>query len=346
MATIIPVAYNPSLNPIPGTEQVGELAIGTTNQDYSLQPGGVRFWATPDLDLGYVIAHVNPSGNQPNPVSIFPTYVGFWRSDSLTESSFIELTEDVSVWDGNPQTFTSGLEAKTWLNNNGYWTSFTGNLLLSLDSGNSSSYSGTGSIWYDISGNGNNATLFNSPTYSSSYSGILQFDDASLEYGTFNDLGNLSQFTVEAWFRLTSSLTGKVSSIVSNQYNSSTAVNFSIGTNNAPNDYNLSVGFYDNTWYNTTGFVPQTNVWYQVVGTYDGTSLRQYINGQASGGTINISRTPISGGNNRLMRRWDETLSSGYLIDGDLAIVKIYSEALSPSNILDSYNSTYTRFLV
>ena len=345
MATIIPVAYNPSLNPIPGTEQVGELAIGITAQDYSLQPGGVRFWATPDLDLGYVIAHVNPSGNQPNPVSIFPTYVGFWRSDSLTEPSFIELAEDVSVWDGNPQTFTNGLEAKTWLNNNGYWTSFTGNLLLSLDSGNSSSYSGTGSIWYDISGNGNNATLFNSPTYSSSYSGILQFDDASLEYGTFNDLGNLSQFTVEAWFRLTSSLTGKVSSIVSNQYNSSTAVNFSIGTNNAPNDYNLSVGFYDNIWYNTTGFVPQTNVWYQVVGTYDGTSLRQYINGQASGGTINISRTPISGGNNRLMRRWDETLSSGYLIDGDLAIVKIYSEALSSSDILDSYNSTYTRFI-
>jgi len=345
MATIIPVAYNPSLNPIPGTEQVGELAIGITAQDYSLQPGGVRFWATPDLDLGYVIAHVNPLGNQPNPLSISPTYVGFWRSNSLTEPSFIELAEDVSVWDGNPQTFTNGLEAKTWLNNNGYWTSFTGNLLLSLDSGNSSSYSGTGSTWYDISGNGNNATLFNSPTYSSSYSGILQFDDTSLEYATAPDLGDLSQWTVEVWFRLTTSLIGKVSSIVSNEFNLSNKLNFSIGTNNSPSNSNLAVGFYDGTWHSTAGFVPQTNVWYQVVGTYDGSVVRQYVNGNASGGTLNYVGTPQSGGITRIMRRWDENLSSGNLVDGDLAIVKIYDDVLSSADILSSYNSTYTRFL-
>jgi len=344
MPSIIPIAYNNSGTPIPGTTQIGDLSIADTAQDYGAYPDGYTFWATPDLDLHYAVAYPVPAGNHPNPLSI-PCYVGFFKSPIKSESSFLELANYIANKDNDPQNFTNGDDAKTWLNNNGYWTSYASTLLISLDSGNPSSYSGTGSTWYDISGYGNNATLVNSPTYSSSYDGILQFDDASLEYGTFNDLGNLSQFTVEAWFRLTSSLTGKVSSIVSNQYNSSTAVNFSIGTNNSPNDYNLSVGFYDNIWYNTTGFVPQTNVWYQVVGTYDGTSLRQYINGQASGGTINISANPISGGNNRLMRRWDETLSSGNLIDGDLAIVKIYSEALSSSDILDSYNSTYTRFL-
>jgi len=344
MPTIIPIAYNNSGTSIPGTTQIGDLSIADTAQDYGAYPDGYTFWATPDLDLHYAVAYPVPAGNHPNPLSI-PCYVGFFKSPIKSESSFLELANYIANKDNDPQNFTNGNDAKTWLNNNGYWTSYASTLLISLDSGNPSSYSGTGSTWYDISGYGNNATLVNSPTYSSSYDGILQFDDASLEYGTFNDLGNLSQFTVEAWFRLTSSLTGKVSSIVSNQYNSSTAVNFSIGTNNSPNDYNLSVGFYDNIWYNTTGFVPQTNVWYQVVGTYDGTSLRQYINGQASGGTINISANPISGGNNRLMRRWDETLSSGNLIDGDLAIVKIYSEALSSSDILDSYNSTYTRFL-
>jgi hypothetical protein len=299
----------------------------------------------PDEDLGYVIA-VPVSGNtQPTEIPGVFASVGFFRSDDLTDGSFINIAEYVANEYNTPQTFSSATDASNWLTTNGFWNSYTSALLLSLDSGNPSSYSGTGSTWFDISGYGNNATLINSPTYSSSYDGILQFDDASSEYGTFNDLGSLSQFTVEVWFRLTSSLTGKVSSIVSNEYNSSTALNFSIGTNNSPNDYNLSVGFYDNIWYSTTGFVPQTNVWYQVVGTYDGTTLRQYINGQASGGTINISATPISGGNNRLMRRWDETLSSGNLIDGDLAIVKIYNQALSSSDILNSYNSTYTRFL-
>jgi hypothetical protein len=46
-----------------------------------------------------------------------------------------------------------------------------------------------------------------------------------------------------------------------------------------------------------------------------------------------------------LMRRWDETLSAGNLVDGDLAIVKIYNSVLSESEILQNYNLTYTRFI-
>jgi hypothetical protein len=45
--------------------------------------------------------------------------------------------------------------------------------ILNLDAGNPSSYPGTGTTWYDISGAGNNATLVDSPTWtdlgSSSY---------------------------------------------------------------------------------------------------------------------------------------------------------------------------------
>lgn len=123
MATIIPVAYNPSQTPISGTEQVGDFAIGTTGQDYS-NLGGVRFWGTPDLDLGYVVSHVNNAGDQPNPLSLSDIYVGFWRSADLTDGSFITLAEDISKWDGDPQTFDDGTDAKTWLNDNGYWTSW------------------------------------------------------------------------------------------------------------------------------------------------------------------------------------------------------------------------------
>ena len=119
MATLTPVGYNTG-STISGTEQIGDLAIGTSDQDYSLQPGGVRFWMTPDQDLGYVIAKPVPSGNQPNPLSV-PAYVGFNRSDALTDNSFISLANIISG-----QSFTGGTEAKTWLNNNGYWTSYDG----------------------------------------------------------------------------------------------------------------------------------------------------------------------------------------------------------------------------
>jgi hypothetical protein len=45
--------------------------------------------------------------------------VGFFRSTDLTEGSFITLSETIAG-----QSFANGEDAKTWLNNNGYWTSY------------------------------------------------------------------------------------------------------------------------------------------------------------------------------------------------------------------------------
>ena len=377
-----PFAYNPvppnSL--ISGTTQVGNLSVGVPLTGFTSNP---QYWNGPDEDLGYVIA-IPVSGNtQPTPFSGVSASVGFYRSDDLTNNSFIDLTNSLFN-----QSFSSANEASTWLTNNGYWNSYIivppsqtptstetptptptptvtetptvsptttptptstqpAGLLINLDSGNLTSYPGTGSTWFDLAGTANNATLFNSPTYSSSYDGILQFDDVSLEYGTIPNIGSLSNWTVEVWFRLTTSLVGKVTSIVSNQFNES-VLNFSIGTNNMPTNSNLSVGFYSlsgGIWRTTTGVVPVVGNWYQVVGTYDGTTVRQYVNGVASGGTVTTSVASQSGGEIRLMRRWDGTLISSNLTDGDLAIVKIYNTALSSSDILQSYNDTYTRFL-
>jgi hypothetical protein len=41
----------------------------------------------------------------------------------------------------------------------------TDGLVLCLDAGNPKSYTGSGTTWTDLSGNGNNGTLTNSPTY-------------------------------------------------------------------------------------------------------------------------------------------------------------------------------------
>lgn len=125
MAITRPFAYNLGSN-IPGTIQLGNLAVGVDNLDYSEQPGGVRWWNGPDESLGYVIAHETISGNQPNPVGV-DAYLGFWRSEIKTESSFIQLAEWVSAYNNNPQTFSNGNDAKIWLNDNGFWTSYSPN---------------------------------------------------------------------------------------------------------------------------------------------------------------------------------------------------------------------------
>lgn len=117
MPTARPFAYNTG-STISGTEQLGDLAIGVDPLDYSEQPGGVRWWNGPDEDLGYIIAISVPSGGQPNPFDI-PAYVGFERSETKTEQSFVNLVNQLFV-----QSFTTGNECKTYLNNNGYWTSW------------------------------------------------------------------------------------------------------------------------------------------------------------------------------------------------------------------------------
>ena len=221
---------------------------------------------------------------------------------------------------------------------------YPASLLIYLDAGNAISYPGSGSSWYDLTTNNNDATLFNTPTYSANFGGYLNFIDSNFEYGTIPNIGNLSKWTVEAWVRFSSSISSKVSSVVTNQYDLSANLNFSLGTNNAPINYNLAAGFFKSGWYNTTGFSPSINTWYQIAGTYDGTTIKQYVNGVANGGTATYATTPLSGGEVRLMRRWDEGLSAGNFMNGDLAIVKISNTDLSSAEIQQNFDAYKTRF--
>jgi hypothetical protein len=115
MATARPFAYNPG-SLIPGTEQVGDLSIGAPTSGFTNNP---QYWNGPDEELGYVIAQSVSGNTQPTPLSGITASVGFFRSTDLTEGSFITLSEIIAG-----QSFATGEEAKTWLNNNGYWTSY------------------------------------------------------------------------------------------------------------------------------------------------------------------------------------------------------------------------------
>jgi hypothetical protein len=117
VATSRPFAFNTG-STISGTEQLGDLAIGVDNIDYDGGVGGVTWWNGPDEDLGYIICRPNFNGTQPNPVGI-PAYVRFLRSKLKTEESFVNLVNTVYG-----QSFTTGDECKTYLNNNGFWTSW------------------------------------------------------------------------------------------------------------------------------------------------------------------------------------------------------------------------------
>ena len=226
--------------------------------------------------------------------------------------------------------------------NRDYESIVTNGLVYNLDAGFVPSYPTSGSTWTDVSVSARTATLINTPTFNSD--GYINFSKNSSQYATSPNIGTLQNWTVEAWVRFSSSLNGQVSSVVSNQFNLTSSLNFSIGTNNAPTNYNMAVGFYQNGWNTTTGFTPSHNTWYQIVGRYDGSLLQQFINGSLSGGSVNTVKTLASGGEIRIMRRWDEVVSSTNLIDGDLAIVRIYNRSLLSGEIQQNFNTQKARF--
>jgi hypothetical protein len=120
MATSRPFAYNPTLITSGVTEQYGTLSVGFQDQPYGESPSGLKWWEGPDEDLGYCIGTSLPTGGVLAPDGIYGD-VTFWRTQTFSDSQFIILANKITK-----QNFTSSLEAVTWLNANGYWTSYAG----------------------------------------------------------------------------------------------------------------------------------------------------------------------------------------------------------------------------
>jgi hypothetical protein len=257
--------------------------------------------------------------------------VGFWRSKFVTDESFLEL-----VLNKTGQTFATGPEAKTWLNTNGYWTSYLPfpSPVLSLDAAGYAS-----GAWIDSVG-GKSFTLYNSPTWSSGNGGYFSFNAASAQHAICSSsLPDLNTWSVAVWHYYTGANTGVAPCIVTEGFPGNTSnINYSLGDNLAP----LSSGFFDGTWRTTASFDNelQQNNWYYIVGTYDGATLKAYVNDSLIS-SVSYTGTPISSqGGIRLMRRWDLADYWG----GRLAKVDIYNEAISSSQISSIFNTTKSRF--
>jgi hypothetical protein len=328
MATSRPFAYNPSPNPtISGTEQLGNLAIGTPTTGFTNSP---TFWNGPDEEIGYVIAHETPGGNQPNPLST-SAYVGFWRTTGLTDQSFISLSEYISREDNDPQVFLTTVSAKTWLNNNGYWTSFVPSptVIVNLDASNPLSYSGVGGTWYDLSGY-NNDGIISGATYDGvTVSGTFDFSGINQYVFLGQPIPSSTSFSISAWVYSTSNTGSRniVSSesspfwVVNTTLAAGVAGNYTIVTNPGfPISEWKYVSFvFDDTNNLATLYINGVQVDQQFT-TVTYTSQNTYIGSHFFGGT------PVS--------FWF----------GSIAQVKIWDGACNATTILNDYNSTKTRF--
>ena len=216
----------------------------------------------------------------------------------------------------------------------------TNGLVLALDTANNKSYSGSGTTWSDLSGNGNSGTLVNGVGYNSSNLGSLSFDGGNdyvsiLESSTLNIVTNT--ITFGGWCYPT----------ISNKYQHILVKN--VGELRQYGMW-LSVNGTSQIFRNMNGVVSQDNVtistpwvvnaWNYIMLVYNGSTIKIYLNGSevfsenASGNIVTTNSNVNIGG--------EPTQS--FFFNGRIAVGQIYNKALTPSEILQNYNATKSRY--
>ena len=214
----------------------------------------------------------------------------------------------------------------------------TDSLVYSLDASNPNSYSGTGTTWYDLSGNNKNFILSGPPTFLKNNSGSLSY---SSQYAYASSPVAFTRFTIDCWVKFNAIPVGIYPCVLTQTYpNSTNQLNYALGFCNFTGKFNG--GFYDAYgWHCPTGITPVTGVWYHAAVTYDGSAVKFYING-ALDSSLSYSGTPYSlGASDWIGRRWD----SNEFLNAEIPVVRLYNKALTASEIAQNYNATKSRYI-
>lgn len=208
-------------------------------------------------------------------------------------------------------------------------------LIMHLDAGNMRSYPGTGTIWTDLSGQGNNASTIGDPVFTTASLGsfALTSDYFSCSHNSSLNFTN----------NLTISIVCSVNSIV--DYASAISKTTSWLWNDGFGIYRYTdnrLYFWVNQWNaaQTVSILKSTFNLTHFIATYDGQALRLYENGVLlvtgvsftsnivnSTQALNIGRAP-----------------DNYYWPGNIAQVSIYNRALTQQEVSQNFNAIRGRY--
>ena len=201
----------------------------------------------------------------------------------------------------------------------------TDGLVLHLDAAKRDSYPGSGTTWYDISGNGNDGTLTNGPTYS----GVAK--DAAIEFDGVDDYIQLNQ---------TITLTGE---FTLNLFILPTSTNTKVLLGNNGIDYlqinnSAALGLFSSTQSITlNGYSWDISKPSMVTLTRNSSNtIQTYKNGSSS---VTGSLT----GDFRI-RQVGQRGNSIRFYQGSIYTTQIYNRALTASEISQNYNALKGRY--
>lgn len=236
---------------------------------------------------------------------------------------------------GTMNTTGDGSVTITCLSNSG--------LVLHLDAGNTASYSGTGTTWNDMSGNGSNVTL-NNTTYSSANGGSIVFNNTT-SYADFTaNIGSTNVVTVEMWVKPISLLGSAGTGAMFFGFSL-----YDVWTSGGNIGYNTSAGDQYGISSTQADYLGITGGWRHLVfvmNTNSKTNNKIYVNGESQtmsqvAGVFGSVNSVFNSGAGRISG-WRNDAS--WKMNMQVASFKIYKRELQQQEITNNFNTSKTRF--
>jgi hypothetical protein len=210
---------------------------------------------------------------------------------------------------------------------------------LCLDAGNRKSYGGTGNVWRDLAGS-NNGDLINGPTFSSASGGSIVFDGSD-DYGYIEANSaaftfGTSTFSIEVWAYLSNANASYFKTILS----IGTYENGILFRHQPADDAFYIAG---TAWFWNCATVMPQNVWKHLVITKQASNVKIYANGililSESNAPLNV--TPITPDSHIAA----SSHNTAEVWPGNISTYRVYNgKALTPTEILQNYNATKSRY--
>jgi hypothetical protein len=219
------------------------------------------------------------------------------------------------------------------------------NLMVWVDAGQTTSYSGSGATWTDLSSNAKNYTLTNSPTFNSiTGGGVITFAGASSQYATtattlFNST-TTNTYSINIWVFPTSA--GQIVS-VDGQSTPNTSYHYTA--------IEITAGgvIYFGQWAPNIATIATSaqslNAWYNLVITYNGTTATAYVNGTSVGSSAIAWSAPGASTFFALMSQ-DSTNMTGTTAyaSGSIGAFMVYNRALTADEVTTNFNALRNRY--
>jgi hypothetical protein len=219
----------------------------------------------------------------------------------------------------------------------------TNGLVLALDAANQKSYVSGSNTWRDLSGNVNNGTLTNGPTFNTDNGGTIVFDGTNDYINLGNILNYTSQpFTISYWVyfnSLNTNVGGQGPVVI---FKGAYAVNGyydQIASNGQITFITNQSGVVQSSYTDTGAVIIST--WYNIVYTRNGASVRIYINGIDKINTAGTHINPTSSANNFNIANYGPDYIYGNF---RLSNFINYNRSLSAAEVQQNYNAIKSRF--